>query len=89
MCHLHVRLAQQFDEKGEGLPLGTRQETPDGDEDDNDVMMMMMLRKRRVMMKMMLPGSTCTRANRRKLRRWCSPGQNYLNTVFSSFLLTL
>ena len=42
---------------------------------------MIMVRRRGAMVTIMLPGSTCTRANRRTLRRWCSPGQNYLNTV--------
>ena len=52
------------------------------------VIIMIMVRRRGAMVTIMLPGSTCTRANRRTLRRWCSPGQNYLNTVlFIVFLL--
>ena len=49
MCHLQVCLAQQFNEKGEGLPLSAGQEAPDNNEEEDDVVIMiimMMMRRR-------------------------------------------
>ena len=40
-CHLHVCLAQQFNEKGEGLPLGADQEAPDNNDEEDEVVIIM------------------------------------------------
>jgi len=45
-CHLHVCLAQQFNEKGEGLPLGAGQEAPDNNEEKDDMVIIMIMMRR-------------------------------------------
>ena len=54
MCHLHVRLAQQFNEKGEGFPLGANQEAPDNNDEEDDVVIIMIMMRRMILVNMMI-----------------------------------